>query len=604
MSEIEIFYHKFNKLTDEHEKFDNIEDLEDLKIKLKNNQKTAIFYCKVLEKNEGFKIFINEDVQHIKTSIGVIGCKVGSGKSFVVLSLIISQPLLYFNREICEFNNSFTYSTVNKNTYTKTLNSNIILAPHKIIKQWENYINNFTKIKNLVTISTKKDLKELENLIENSVNLEDYIKTFLDNSLFLVSSTRWNDFANFFNGLFCEYIFSRIFIDEVQEINVPNSQKIRSNFIWFITSSINDMYYTKNTGFISNTIIRVSNYSDYLIIKTDNKYVEECQNLPEPLYKKIICKSHRLLKIIGNVITQDIKNMLEAEDIDGVVSTLGLTVVSEKNIIDKICIDLVRELNNYKLEHEYKKKRTFSSIKSKEDSINMTEKKINEIENKIKNIEDRIKESDLDPITRCDIENPVLVNCCNNKYDLDSLLSLFSYNESKSIKTTCPLCRSIISSKNLLFLSEKNNIENKKNDEGNEKIKNSFVTREKTKLENLAYLLKNIDKEKRVLIFSDYEGNFSTISDIFNKNKDQEIKQIKGSGVSINNLIEKYKKKEIKNLFLNAKHNASGLNLQMTDIIIIMHKMSKEKEKQVIGRAQRIGRDTALEIYHFLSIDE
>lgn len=76
---------------------------------------------------------------------------------------------------------------------------------------------------------------------------------------------------------------------------------------------------------------------------------------------------------------------------------------------------------------------------------------------------------------------------------------------------------------------------------------------------------------------------------------------IKGTSNSITNTIDKFKNKEFNVLLLNAKYFGSGLNLQFTDEVIIFHRMSKDLEKQVIGRAQRMGRENPLVInYLFL----
>ena len=48
---------------------------------------------------------------------------------------------------------------------------------------------------------------------------------------------------------------------------------------------------------------------------------------------------------------------------------------------------------------------------------------------------------------------------------------------------------------------------------------------------------------------------------------------------------------------LNAQHYGSGLNLQMATDVIMYHKFNKELEEQVIGRAQRLGRQTSLNIH-------
>ena len=60
--------------------------------------------------------------------------------------------------------------------------------------------------------------------------------------------------------------------------------------------------------------------------------------------------------------------------------------------------------------------------------------------------------------------------------------------------------------------------------------------------------------------------------------------------------------KEFNVLLLNAKYFGAGLNLQFTDEVIIFHRMSKDLEKQVIGRAQRMGRENPL-VINYLCYD-
>ena len=61
-------------------------------------------------------------------------------------------------------------------------------------------------------------------------------------------------------------------------------------------------------------------------------------------------------------------------------------------------------------------------------------------------------------------------------------------------------------------------------------------------------------------------------------------------------LISKFTSGDINVLLLNSKNFGAGLNLQITDEIIIYHRMSTDLENQVIGRAQRMGRENPLVI--------
>ncbi len=72
----------------------------------------------------------------------------------------------------------------------------------------------------------------------------------------------------------------------------------------------------------------------------------------------------------------------------------------------------------------------------------------------------------------------------------------------------------------------------------------------------------------------------------------------------INNIINKYKNGDIKVLLMNSNSYGTGMNLEMTTDIIIYHKMKKNIENQVIGRAQRVGRTQPLHIHYLYHQNE
>jgi SNF2 family DNA or RNA helicase len=50
---------------------------------------------------------------------------------------------------------------------------------------------------------------------------------------------------------------------------------------------------------------------------------------------------------------------------------------------------------------------------------------------------------------------------------------------------------------------------------------------------------------------------------------------------------------------MNSRFCGAGLNLQACTNMIIYHKMNESLITQIIGRAQRYGRTTALNVYSF-----
>ena len=92
---------------------------------------------------------------------------------------------------------------------------------------------------------------------------------------------------------------------------------------------------------------------------------------------------------------------------------------------------------------------------------------------------------------------------------------------------------------------------------------------------------------------------YKKIEKILIENGDRYDKVL-GSIHKIKNILNDYKVGDLNILLLDAKTCGSGLNLENTDVIILFHAMNKEMEQQIIGRAQRLGRNNQLVVYKIL----
>ena len=642
------FNYLFNALDDSHPKSDNIEGLS---LELMNHQKTSIYHAQLLEQNEGFRIdwstqpisYREEEISPYRDvffNFGILACKVGSGKSFVALGLILKKNLLNFDRTSSDERDPLCFSFKRINTLASTVSTNMILVPHNLFNQWKTYIVSHTNM-NVTFVSNKKeleqiygkmrtyylklsqlnekrkiiqsdDIQETINIIESSLqnieideeSVDNLFKEITENKVYLISCNCWNSFARGWKDHIRKKI-SRIFVDEVHSLHLPNSESIKTNFIWFITSSVNDLYKHRNNGFIHNTISSYrclsKRYQEYITIKNNDEYVDSSLLLPPPVLRTIICKASIIINLFAGIINNDVKNMLLAEDIDGVVSHLGLEVASEHNIITILCENLEKELDNAKMMYQTKVNMHYASEQGKQEALVKAKEKISGIKEKIESVRQRIIESNMDPILHIEITNPVITSCCKNKFELESLTSYIEFNQSKQSSINCPMCRTPLDLSKLIYIGDKKKPKEKK--KTNPKEGRDF--KDFNKIENLEYILQNeIPQDKRILIFSEYEGNIAKISETFRKTGRNNLSPLKGSLSHITSLIGKYNSGEIPNLFLNAKYCGSGLNLEKTDVIIMMHKMSDDNIKQVIGRGNRIGRIGVLQVYFLYTDNE
>jgi len=609
----ELIGYKLCELDDSHPKCDNVPELS---INLMNHQKTSIYHAEMIERNEGIRIEYSEpeyssfysrdeDIdkfRNIYFNFGIIACKVGSGKSFVALAIIIRNPLLNFHRMVSSHFNSNCFSFKKVNTKNFTVSTNIILVPHNLFHQWQEYLMKTTKL-DVIYISSKVTFDKYALAASNIENID----SLTTNKVYLISAKQWNNFADIWNSKIKKKA-SRIFVDEVHSINLPNSIRIKSNFLWFVTSSVNDISNHRNYGFIRDTIdnynILNGQMSNFVKIKNKDDYIDSSLKLLPSRERIIKCRSSIILNIFEGIINQEVKDMLLAEDIQGVVNYLGITSINNQDIVNVICSNMEKDLENAKLMYRAKEQMHYLNEQAKTEALQKAQEKITSIEAKISGVKQRIIESNIDPIMFLEIENPVITACCNNKFDLESITNYYDFQLKQTGRNTginCPLCRKPLDLKKLMYIGE-----SKMSKIGGGGVEvTSWISEEHTKIENLEKILcDEIPKDKKILIFSEHEGNFDCYLKAFAKSGRNNLSAVKGSISHITNLLGKFNSGEIPNLFLNAKYCGSGLNLEKTDVVIIMHKMSQDNIKQVIGRAQRIGRQGQLDVYFLFAENE
>lgn len=559
-------------------------------IKLKQHQLLTLAYMEYIEKNKS--IYLEND-RIIKANYGYLCDIVGSGKSIVILNLILNNFIIPNNENIKlvdhyslshfrEDRPNFLYSETSEERKIKhrkkMLPISMIVVPHGIVNQWESYLNQFTENIKYKVLKTKSNIQELD---ENKENILDNV------NILLVSASKFNIISKYFN----EISITRLIIDEVDSITIPNcSQNIDSVFTWLISSSVNHIKagVSKHTGLICN-IIKHNYYrlNKFILLKNDNDFIVDSMSLDAPIVEEIYCYSKNFAgKILQGFIDEKILTMINANAVNEVSSILNIQKTNEKNIVDTVCDKLQIDKKNKIIELESIQKMTYSCQKLKNTHVQNKQKEILKIDEKIVCIEKRIKDNNIDPITLEEIKNAVITKCCQNKFEMESILKAIQQN------SKCPYCRKILCSDDIIIV----------NDENDDKLS---VKKDKfDKYEQLEFLLEQkFQTNQKILIFSEYNESFKKIELLLEKKKLQ-FKKLMGTSQTISNIVKSYVSQDLNILLLNAKYYGTGLNLINTDHVILFHKMNTDLEHQVIGRAQRIGRNKPLHVWKLLYHNE
>jgi SNF2 family DNA or RNA helicase len=608
---------EIDELTEEHPRHDTPSGS---KIILRPHQQTLLARCVRYESEQlplkDFETAPEDttDADFMRTKVGIIGDRVGSGKSYVILSLIRSN----MSNNTLPVIKSHGYNKVMffLHDFTQPVNTNLLVIPHNLAIQWQYYIDNFgTNIKYKVI----KVAKVLETFNQPDQNVNDQLQEY---DLIVVTSTLYNKFAQILSDNNIK--LKRIFFDEVDSLNIPSCKYVDASFYWLVTASYGNTLYPRgycmydrnigryiwyatgmrHSGFLKNLLCDLAAHLSRsliktLIIKNSEAYVEASLSLPAMITNIIRCKTPHSIRVLDGVVDRQVLQHLNANDVQGALACINNHQKNtEENIILRVIDKLSKQATNLRLQIQATNAMMFDVETERQTELTRLNAQLDAILHKIDTISQRIKTSEMCSICYDDIEQKAIVPCCQNAFCFKCISKWISH------KHSCPLC------KNDSLLVDLYVVDNEASssqcldcDTGEEDAHEQY-----DKLENLERLLRDMKgieghTNRKILIFTAYENVFLHISDILRK-VNIKFEYLKGNGNQINSIVERYKSGFTNILLINPRQYGSGLCLETTTDMIMFHKFDTEIEKQVIGRAQRYGRKEQLHIHYLLHTNE
>jgi hypothetical protein len=291
------------------------------------------------------------------TNIGVIADRVGSGKSYVILSIILTNSIITRDNTLIKSSglNNITYFFKDEKKIVKV---NLIVIPHNLCSQWEQYIKQFSSEISYKIINKQKIFDEVTKEEDEKIMNFDII---------IVTATFYNKVSKFFQDK--EVKFQRIFFDEVDNLNIPGCTNIEANFIWFITASYGNILYPRgftrfdpiknkyiynangirNSGFIKNIFLDLytnipNELIKVLIVKNSESYIESSLQLPELFVHNIKCKTPYTINVLNGIVDKNIIDNLNVGDVNSAMSYIN---TNNKGTEDNIISLLIEKLNKH-----------------------------------------------------------------------------------------------------------------------------------------------------------------------------------------------------------------------------------------------------------------
>ena len=553
---------------------------------------------------------------------------------------------LYQEYKKDELNNKLNY-------YRSTdiqINTNLIIVSHSIFHQWKNEIlekTNFT----VKYICSKRDLDFTKEDIKNGYFDKYDIVLCTINKIMDIYQSYYLRFCALWTSDNDEYVWSRVFVDEADTIT--NTCRyfpyIRSHFLWAITASYNSLYYHKKNNFITEIIKKLSQkigkkkeLLNALTITCDEKYIQKDIILPDIKYEFTFFEDNFLYSFFKDLKIDSLNECLNSDNFTGALDIIvcmndhsrcvnnenlmyfvhkTIPFSLEDNIfykynliviyLSRLVVDFMKMRNKISRSlRRNKKLRACKEIFEKKILL----KKLMRITQKFYYYQSLITYNNLCimcyehhlPETMINEDN-FICDECKHKTGFIKFNFVEVYTMYKNIlqETKTVVCNRRKTEYNHTFAMYLDELEQKTVFTGDERTLQ--ITNFNTENMKIPYIVNNIkkpeNKNKRFLIFTNNYYLIENMQTAFGENGIV-FTIIKGNNNTINKRIKDYNNGKIQVLLLNAKYFGSGLNLQNTDEIYIFNNLNYEMEKQVIGRANRCGRNTNLIVNYVLYENE
>jgi hypothetical protein len=493
-------------------------------------------------------------------------------------------------------------------------------VPHTLFHQWKFAIQQQTNL-SFFEVKTTKALEKIE--------FKSLIKT---RDVTLMSNTI---IRHFMSDQSREKIqWSRIIFDEVDSIQFTSTVPMpRANFYWLITATWPNFLFQGLYMYMSNTFLaqraaaglhsdlvellhqdQVVNGSNYysrydvkshnffsmfltkhpnrghLVLRTSSAFMDQSWRSPPVEEQRIICESPISHRIIAQYVNTEIQDLLHGGDIQGALEKLGVSNTSQSSLITALCDTREKELDRLEKTLAFKEGMDYSTPQIKEQAIKSLQTKISSLKEQISSLKQRILHVKDEICAICfeDPKTPTFVMCCSRLFCGACIINCIQS------KPLCPLCRSPLGYENIQQVDCDNEIKEEK--------KRDLVIKKPKKKEALLELITE-SQNGRFLIFNRYDNPFLEIEGELLV-RGFKVATVKGNKDHVSNVLKQFEKGEIQILLMNSMQAGVGMDLKSATHIILMHAMRKEEERQIIGRAIRLGRTEPLTLVRLLHDNE
>ena len=594
-----------------------------VKVPLKPHQLAMVNAMQEKENNSinGFTI----DGETHYSQFAILGDKVGSGKTLMTLGFISAMksapPRTTFSK-INEYSQTTFWSK--KPVYDTECSGNIlIIVPHTLYHQWK------------FAIQQQTNLSFLEVKTQKAFEKPDFLENIKNRDITLMSNTIIRPFLSTNERRTIQW--SRVIFDEVDSIHFTSTVPMpQANFYWLISATwqnfifqglyiyMNEAYLTRRAqaGLNSELLAilqqdQITNGNNYysrydiksasffneflskhhsrghIVLRTTDAFMEKSWKSPPITETRIECEAPIQHRIVAQFVGPEIQELLHAGDIQGALEKLGVSNTSQSSLVTALCDTREKELDRLEKTLVFKESIEYATPQAKDLAIQSLKGKIQSLKEQIESLKQRVMNVKEEVCAICfeDPKNPTLVVCCSRLFCGACIIQCLQRASS------CPMCRSALDFQKLRHIDLKAT-----GPEDGQK-ENVIVKAVKPTKKDALFKLITETKGGRFLIFNRFDNPFYEIEEKLLE-KGVRVASVRGNKDHVSSILKQFEKGDIQVLLMNSMQAGAGMDLKSATHIVLMHVMKKEEEKQIVGRAIRLGRTEPLNLVRLLHDNE
>lgn len=571
---------------------------------LKPHQRRALHRCRQMEEVDMHALTDGPGV-FMRTTIGIYGDGVGAGKSHVMLALIAGDKSGVKDTPTSLRTFADGRIQLSELEYTRPIKTTLVVIPHILAMQWESYIQPLARA-GLKTLVVSR-MKALDRLSTSDIGEFDLI---------LVTNSFYDNIAHLFT--FRGVKLRRVIIDEADTIAISSSMSIKASFTWFITASYGNLVFPMGNmryevllrqnvstakgiahqGFIRMLFTTLHNtmsrgHFKRIIVKNSDQSVQESMTNKHVTHVMVSSLTPHSIRVLTGVVDRIVMECLNAGDVTAAIEQIA----PENRHTEQNVVGIMAESYTHKMVivegqiEKLKQEALLNTCDPSDAEITRLTLTVNDLQNKIACMRSRLLDDDICCICLENTRINAVVPCCATKMCLECVARWVMQ------KSSCVLCRRPLTFSDLHVIEPEGTL-----------VKTPQVADADmygvhyTKMQNMEVILRAHSGAK-ALIYSNHDKSFEDICACLTR-LGKTYDYIRGGHKQISNTVEAYKDDRIDVLLINATHYGSGLNLENTTDIMMFHALNTEIEKQVVGRAQRMGRTCDLRVWHLLHENE